>query len=219
MFVGHFAIALAAKRVVPKTSLATLVFSAQFLDLLWPMFLLMGVEHVRIDPGNTPATPLDFYDYPLSHSLLTAVAWSVVVGGVYYLVRRDAKTATILYIVVLSHWVLDFITHRPDLPVLPWSDVYVGLGLWYSVPFTLLVELSMFFAGVAMYIRTTAADSTGGRVGFWLFVSFLLSVWLASLFGPPPPSAEAVAVAGLSLWLLVLFAWWVDRGRQLRLSS
>jgi len=219
MFAGHFAVALAAKKIVPNTSLATLVFSAQFLDLLWPIFLLTGVEHVRIDPGNTPATPLDFYDYPLSHSLLTAVAWSVVVGGLYYLVKRDAKTATILYLVVLSHWVLDFITHRPDLPLIPWSDVYVGLGLWYSVPLTLLVEVSMFFAGIAIYVRATSATSTGGRVGFWLFITFLLSVWLASLFGPPPPSVEAVAVAGLSLWLLVLFAWWIDRGRQLRLSS
>jgi hypothetical protein len=217
MFIGHFAVALAAKKVVPKTSLATLIFSAQFLDLLWPIFLLTGVEHVRIDPGNTPVTPLDFYDYPLSHSLLTAVAWSVVVGGLYFLIKRDAKTATILYLVVLSHWVLDFITHRPDLPLIPWSDVNVGLGLWNSMGLTMLVELGLFLAGVAMYVRTTAATTTGGKVGFWLLLAFLLFVWLASLFGPPPPSVDAIGVAGLSMWLIVLYAWWVDRARQLRL--
>ena len=216
MFVGHFAVALAAKKVVPRTSLGTLIFSAQFLDLLWPLFLLTGVEHVRIDPGNTAVTPLDFYDYPLSHSLLTAVAWSVVVGGIYYLIKRDAKTATILYLVVLSHWVLDFITHRPDLPLIPWSEVNVGLGLWNSVGLTIIVELGLFFAGVAMYVRTTAATTTGGKVGFWLLLAFLLFVWLASLFGPPPPSVDAIGVVGLSMWLIVLYAWWVDRARQLR---
>ncbi len=219
MFIGHFAVALAAKKVVPGTSLATLIVGAQFLDFLWPVFLLAGVEHVRIDPGNTAVTPLDFYDYPLSHSLLSSIAWAVIVGGLYYLVKREAKTAVILYLVVLSHWVLDFITHRPDLPLLPWSGVNVGLGLWNSVPGTVLLELAMFFAGIAIYIRTTVAESTWGRVGFWLFVSFLLFVWFGSMFGPPPPSVEVIPFVGLSMWLLVFFAYWLDGARSLRSSS
>ncbi len=219
MFLGHFAVALAAKKAVPETSLATLIFSAQFLDLVWPILLLTGVEHVRIDPGNTAVTPLDFYDYPLSHSLLTSVAWAVIVGGTYYLLKREAKTAVILYLVVVSHWVLDFITHRPDLPLIPWSEVNVGLGLWNSMIVTVILELTMFFGGIALYIRTTGAGSPGARIGFWLFVSFLLFAWFGSLFGPPPPSVEVIAFAGLSLWLLVPFAYWLDRARSVRLSS
>jgi hypothetical protein len=216
MFVGHFAVALAAKKVVPRTSLATLILCAQFLDLIWPLFLLAGIEHVRIDPGNTAVTPLDFYDYPLSHSLLTAVAWAVVVGGIFFLVKREAKTAVVLYILVLSHWILDFITHRPDLPLLPWSGMHVGLGLWNSVAATVILELLMFFGGIALYIRTTAANSTGGHLGFWVFVGFLLFVWLGSLFGPPPPSVEMISFAGIALWLLIPLTYWMDRGRTVR---
>ena len=119
MFIGHFAVALGAKKAAPKVSLGTLIMAAQFVDLLWPIFLLLGIEHVRINPGDTAYTPLDFYDYPVSHSLLTGIGWAIVFGAVYYAIRRSARNAWILAACVLSHWLLDLIVHRPDLPLVP----------------------------------------------------------------------------------------------------
>ena len=115
MFIGHIAVALAAKRAAPKTSLGTLLIGAQFLDLLWPVLLLLGVEHFRISVGDTAVTPFDFYDYPISHSFVMSIVWSILLGGVYYFVKKDLKSAVILGQCVFSHWVLDFLSHRPDL--------------------------------------------------------------------------------------------------------
>jgi len=133
MFIGHHAVAFAAKKVARKSSLGALFLSAQFLDLLWPIFLLLEIEHVPIDPGNTAFTPLDFYDYPVSHSLVTVIGWSLAFGLIYFLRRNDKPGAWMLGLGVLSHWVLDFITHRPDLPIAPGLQIYAGLGLWNSV--------------------------------------------------------------------------------------
>jgi hypothetical protein len=147
MFIGHYAVALGAKRVSPKVSLGTLLLASQFIDLLWPIFLLLGLEHVRIDPGNTVFTPLDFYDYPISHSLLAVLGWAAGFGVVYYAVRRSGRNALILGALVLSHWVLDFISHRPDLPLIPGMETRVGLGLWNSFAASVMVETALFAVG------------------------------------------------------------------------
>ena len=146
MFIGHIAVGLAAKRLTPKTSLGTLLISVQCLDLVWPVMLLLGLEHVRIDPGNTVVTPLDFYDYPITHSLLGAAAWSLVLAGIYWLARRERRAALVIGAGVLSHWILDAISHRPDLLLIPGGQIKVGLELWNSLPATLLVEGSLFLA-------------------------------------------------------------------------
>ena len=218
MFIGHFAVALGAKRVAPKASLGTLVFSAQFLDLLWPILVLLGAEHVRIDPGNTAVTPLDFYDYPISHSLVTSIVWSLLVGSIYFAIRRDRSTAVILGGVVFSHWLLDFLTHRPDLPIVPGGSTLVGLGLWNSVVWTVIVESLMFIAGVALYAKTTVSRGKTGGFGLWLFVAFLISIYLGNVFGPPPPSENVIAISGLGIWLLVMWAYWIDRNRMVHQS-
>ncbi len=152
MFIGHIAVALGAKKAAPKVSLGTLIMAAQFVDLLWPIFLLLGVEHVRINPGDTAYTPLDFYDYPVSHSLLTGVGWAIVFGLVYYAIRRSARNAWILAACVISHWLLDLVVHRPDLPIVPGLKTYVGLGLWNSVPATVIVEGALFVVGIVFVL-------------------------------------------------------------------
>lgn len=119
MFIGHFGVAFAAKKVAPVTSLGALILAAQFLDFLWPIFLLLGVEHVEIVPGITKVSPLSFTDYPISHSLLMALVWSTLFGGVYFALRRYSRGAWAVAMAVLSHWILDFIVHRPDLPLRP----------------------------------------------------------------------------------------------------
>jgi membrane-bound metal-dependent hydrolase YbcI (DUF457 family) len=217
VFIGHIGLALAAKKGTPDVSLGTLVFAAQFVDLLWPVFLLAGVERVRVDPGNTALTPLDFHDYPITHSLATTFGWGLVVGGLFFLIRRDIRAAGVVYLVLVSHWFLDFLTHRPDLPLAPGSEVMFGLGLWNSVVWTMVVELAIFSAGITLYIRSRKDLSPPGW-GFWMVAGLLLLVWLASIFGPPPPSAEAIGFAGLALWVLVPLAHLVDR-RKVRGSS
>jgi len=129
VFIGHFAVALAAKTAAPRTSLGTLVMAAQFADLLWPIFLLLGVERVAIAPGNTAVTPLDFISYPLSHSLLAEVGWACLFAGVYTLVKHDSRGALCLWFVLMSHWVLDALTHRPTCHSTPavrrmWGSVF-----------------------------------------------------------------------------------------------
>jgi hypothetical protein len=212
MFIGHFAVALGAKRVAPRVSLGTLVLAAQLVDLLWPLFLLLGLEHVRIDPGNTAVTPLDFYDYPLTHSLLAAVLWSLAAAALYYSLRRTTRAAWIVGAVVLSHWVLDLVTHRPDLPLVPGLDARAGFGLWYSLPGTLMVEIALFALGVFLYAKTTRPLDRAGSIGFWMFTGVLAAIYLANLAGTPP-SPGAIAVAGNASWVFVLWAYWIDRHR------
>jgi membrane-bound metal-dependent hydrolase YbcI (DUF457 family) len=213
MFIGHYAVALAAKKASPRTSLGTLFLAAQLVDLLWPVFLLLGLEHVKIDPGNTAFTPLDFYDYPLTHSLAGAAAWSVLLGVLYRLIRKDARGSLVVGACVFSHWVLDFVTHRADLPLWFTGTARVGAGLWNSVPGTLLVEVGIFAAGIAVYLRTTRPRDRTGVFAFWSLVVVLLGIYSANLLGPPPPDPGMIAIAGNAAWLFVLWAYWVDKHR------
>jgi hypothetical protein len=199
MFAGHLGVALAARPVAPRASLGVLVLAAQWVDLVWPVLLLLGLEHVRIAPGVTEVTPLEFVHYPITHSLLTGLLWGALLGGVYARATRDRRGALLVAILVVSHWVLDFVTHRPDLPLWP-GGPKVGLGLWNSLPATALVEMAILFAGVWLYIRATGGARRRWPLG--LFAGFLVVVQVANYFGPPPPSITAIAVVGLAQWLL-----------------
>lgn len=216
MFLGHYGVALAAKKVAPRVSLGTLILSTQLADLLWPVFLLLGLEHVRIDPGNTTVTPLDFTDYPITHSLAGSLAWSVLLGVVYFLLRRHPRGAWVVGIGVFSHWVLDLLVHRPDLPLLPGSAARVGLGLWNSLPVTLVLEFGLLLAGVLLYTGATTPTDRTGRVALWALVGLLALIYLANVFGPPPPGETVIAYAGLAGWLFVPWGYWIDRHRTAR---
>jgi hypothetical protein len=213
MFIGHFGVGFAGKKVEPKVSLGTLFMASQFIDLLWPLFLLLGLERVEVDPGNTAFTPLDFVYYPFTHSFLGVLIWGALFGMVYFAVRKNGKGALLLGGLVLSHWFLDLITHRPDLPVLPWSDFMAGFGLWDSVLLTLLVESLIFVGGVFLYLKVTTAKNRVGSLGLWGLLIFLAIVYVMNVFGPPPEAAEPIAIVGLFQWLLVTWAYWVDRNR------
>ncbi len=213
MFLGHYAVALSAKRAAPQTSLGTLILAAQLLDLFWPIFLLLGVEQVRIVPGLMAASALEFVHYPISHSLLAVAGWAVLLGGGYYALRRYAAGAWVVGIAVLSHWLLDAPMHRPDLPLWPGSEVQVGGGLWNSVPATIAVELGVLALGLVLYLRSTRARDRIGSWGLWTMVGVLVFFFLGGSFGPPPPSEQALAVTTLGLWLFVPWGYWIDRHR------
>jgi hypothetical protein len=213
MFLGHFAVALGAKKAAPRASLGALVFGAQLADLLWPIFLLLGWEQVRIVPGITRVTALDFISYPYSHSLFAQILWAVAVGFVYFAVRGNARAAIVLAACVPSHWVLDYVFHRPDMPLFPGGARY-GLGLWNSLAATLAVELILFATGIVLYLTATVAKDRAGQWALWSLLILLLLLYLGSAFGPPPPSEHALSVTALALWLTVPWAAWADRHRQ-----
>jgi membrane-bound metal-dependent hydrolase YbcI (DUF457 family) len=214
MFIGHIALALAAKRATPRASLATLFLAAQWADVIWPIFLAVGIEQVRIQPGNTPFTPLDFVSYPYSHSLFALIVWGVLFGVVYRAVAGGRNTLWVLAALVISHWVLDWVTHRPDMPLYPGSAKY-GLGLWNSVPATIVIEGLMYVAGLTIYLRATRARDRIGRWGFFSLAAALVVIYLVSAFGPPPPSIEALWITALiGAAILTLWAWWADRHRD-----
>ena len=213
MFLGHFGVGFGAKAAAPKTSLGTLFLAAQFIDLLWPSLLLVGLEKVEIVPGITRVTPLDFTEYPITHSLIAVLVWAALFAAAYYLLRKYPKGAWVCGAAVVSHWVLDLVTHRPDLPLVPGGAMRVGLGLWNSLPATLVVELGIFAIGVWLYTRTTRALDRVGSVALWSLVGFLLVTYFGNLFGPPPPSAKAIAWLAQAQWLLVIWAFWIDRHR------
>ncbi len=214
MFASHFAVGFAAKRLAPTASLGTLFLAAQFIDLLWPTFLLAGIEDVRIVPGATATTPLEFTHYPYSHSLLAALAWAVVLGVAYRLARRDTRGALVVGAAVASHWFLDLLVHAPDLPLSPGGGPVLGLGLWNWPVVALGLEAGLLAAGVALYVRATRPID---RIGTWALaglVAALATIQLANVFGTPPPGKLAVAWVGQAQWLLVLWGWWIDRHRS-----
>ncbi len=216
MFLGHYALGLAAKRVEPRLSLPVLLAAPQVLDLLWPVVVLAGIEHVEVAPGDTAFTPLRFVSYPWSHSLVMAIVWGVAFGAIVRARGASARAAGIVAALVVSHWVLDVASHRPDMPVWPGGGPLLGLGLWRSVPATLVVELGMYAAGVALYARATRSKDRTGTWAYVGLVGFLLAAYVANLLGPPPPSATAVAASALALWLIPLWGVWIERHREAR---
>ena len=213
MFIGHFGTGFAAKKLDKSPSLGTLFLATQFIDLLWPLFLLLGLESVKIDPGNTNFTPLDFVSYPFSHSLAGVLLWAVLFGGIYYWKKKQIKTSLILAGLVLSHWVLDLFTHRPDLLLIPGVEIKVGMGLWNSVPATLVIESLIFIMGVYLYFKVTKAKNRTGSISLWAVVIFLAIVYVMNVFGPAPPSEGAIAWTTLSMWLLVAWGYWIEKNR------
>jgi hypothetical protein len=212
MFAGHFAAALAAKSVAPRTSLGTLTFAAQWIDLLWPTLLLAGFERVRIEPGATATNPLVFEHYPWSHSLAAVFGWALVIGALHFGSQRNARAAVVIGALVVSHWLLDLVVHVPDLPVVP-GGTPVGAGLWNQREAALLLELGLLGAGAALYLRATSARDRIGRWGLAAFIAFLVAIQVANTYGDPPPSVTAIAWVGQLQWLLVAWALWIDRHR------
>lgn len=214
MFIGHFALGFAAKRLAPRVPLGMALLAAQLPDVIWPPLVLLGAERVAIAPGDTAVTPLRFESYPFSHSLVLGAVWAALLGLFWLWRRRDPRGAAVLAALAVSHWLLDVASHRPDMPLLPSGGPLLGLGLWNSVAGTVLVESALFALGVGVYAAATGGWRAPGAVALAVLVLALAALYVANLVSPPPPSATAVAVAGLAL-LPVFWVWgnWVDRRR------
>jgi len=215
MFLGHFGLGFAGKRIAPDMSLGSLFLAVQFADLLFWILTIVGAEHFRISHGATRVTPMDFYDYPYSHSLLALAVWGLVLGAAYWIARHTLAGAIVLAVGIVSHWVLDVIVHRADMP-LGLHGPYLGLQVWRSLPLTLVLEAVVFSAGIGVYLNATRARDAVGVWAFWALVVLLAALWLGSVLGPPPPSERVVEWAGLAMWLFVPWGWWIDRHRAPR---
>ncbi len=214
MFIGHFAVGFGAKKYAPQVSLGILLLASQLADLIWPNLVLLGIERVEVEPGITAMVPLNLSYYPYSHSLLALALWAAIFAGIYSLLRRvNMKAVITIALVVLSHWVLDVMTHRADMPLTVTDPAVFGLGLWNYPAIAIPLELALFAWGIWSYTHYTRALNLKGSIGFWSLVAFLLTAYAFNLLGPTPPSSTAVAWSAQSLWLIVLWGFWVDRHR------
>jgi hypothetical protein len=214
MFIGHFAVAFAGKKAAPRVSLPALLLAALFADVLWPVLVAVGAEEVRIAPGSTVYTPLEFVSYPWSHSLLMLVFWGGLLAAYYRNRPHGARSGLVVGGLVVSHWVLDWITHKPDMPLWP-RGPRVGLSLWNSVTATMVVEIALFALGVLLYTKATRSRDRVGTFGWWALVAFLLVFYVFdSLSGAVPPSVSAIWISALvATAVILLWAGWVDRHR------
>ena len=220
VFIGHYAVGFASKKFAPKASLGPLLAAPLALDILWPLLVLAGVEKVRIVPGFSAFNPLDLYYFPWSHSLLMACVWGGLFGGGYYAITKYRAGGVVIFFGVVSHWVLDWVSHTPDMAIVPGMATKVGLGLWNSVAGTVVVESILFIAAVWLYARTTRARDAVGRWGWWALVVVLAVLYVASAIGPPPSSVPAMVTVGLALQAVtVAWAWWADRHREVVLPT
>jgi hypothetical protein len=211
MLLGHFAVSVAAKRAVPRVSLGWLFVAGQLLDLIWTVLVLLGVEHVRIVPGITQVNALDLYDMSWSHSLLTALAWGLMLTLIVFVIKRDRAAAWMIGALVPSHWLLDWVAHRPDMQLWPWNPERYGLALWSSRPATIAVEVAMFSGALWLYWQAVGRDR---ERGIWIFFTVLMLIGVGASFGPLPPNTTVLAMAGLLLWPVSLLADRLDRAAR-----
>ncbi len=220
MLIGHFAVGLIAKRVEPRLSLGTTMLASVLPDLLWGVFLIVGIEHVLLKPGIGAANYLGASEISLSHSLLMDALWAALFAMGYFLRRHYARGAWVLFGAVLSHWLLDFVSHRPDMPLAPGVHRYFGLGLWNSVPATLVVEGGFWVIAIILYARATCPKNRAGVYGFWSVVTLVALPWYSNIAGPPPQSPRGAGVGSLIFFsLVVAWAYWINRLRLPRSAS
>jgi membrane-bound metal-dependent hydrolase YbcI (DUF457 family) len=215
MFVGHYAPALAAKAVAPRVPLWVLAFAVQFMDVVWAILVLLGIEKLRIEPGFLAASDLDLFYMPYTHSLPGSLILSAILGGVYFLFRKadGAGAAFVVALAVFSHWIADLIVHAPDLPL--WGNEFkVGFGLWAYREIALALEIGLLFAGTAWWMSVSKPKGTLGPIAIWLMFAVLTALQLAQVFVIKPDSPPAMASSALATYFgFTLLAWLLERTR------
>jgi hypothetical protein len=215
MFLGHAAVAFAARRGAPGAPLTLLISAAYLPDLLWPIFLLLGWEQVRIVPGITAMTPLEFVHYPITHSLVATVAWGVLLALAVQTFTRNGQLAAWACFLVVSHWLLDLLVHRRDLPLWPGGH-RLGFGLWNAPHVTIPLEVGALVGGLWLYLRATRARGIAGHLSLWSLAAVLLALFYLDRTSPPPPDERALAHMALLGWLFIPWCLWIDRTREER---
>lgn len=214
MFIGHFGLALMVKSKFKQVSLGALFLATECLDLIWSIFMILGLEKVKIDPGASLMMPVDLYNIPYSHSLVAALFWSFVAGACYLLSKKNLQSSLVISALVISHWFLDALVHVPDLPLTLNGSLFVGLGLWNSYIGTVAIELALVGVGLYLYLRSTRAIDRWGK----FFVAALLII-LALTYAPQllrmvPQSETELAISSLGLWIFVALGCGLESKRE-----
>ena len=217
MFVGHYAAGIAAQAAARPVPLWVLFVAVQFLDVVWGVLVLAGVEELRVRPGLLDASDLDLHYMPWSHSLVAALGWSAFA---YLLIARFApaawrssRAALVVAAAVFSHWPLDLIVHREDLPLVG-DEAKVGLELWSSVPATLAIELALLAAGLALYLRATAATAPEGRWAPLALGAVLAGAGVYTVLAEASGPDETAISALLAYAFFAALAWAAERRRR-----
>jgi hypothetical protein len=210
MFIGHYAVGFAAKKISSGPSLGTYFLAALWLDLIWVIFLIFGWEQARIAPGITEMFPIELFDMPYSHSLLAATCWALLLATLYFLLRRSLKSALAIGICVVSHWFLDVIVHREDMPLTVTGADRLGFGLWNSPFFTFIVEAGLFSAGFILYLRSDDRRPQT-KVPIWIFAGSLLLLFSVQFMRLIPPNMLAAAALVSAQCVLIFLGYRIDR--------
>lgn len=212
MFVGHYGVSFAARRVGGKVPLWVWFIAVQWMDVVWSVLVLLGIEKLRIVPGFTEANSLDLYYMPYTHGLPGSIVISFVLGAIVALLTSGRRVTTFFLVAAasFSHWILDLIVHVPDLPLYDNSGK-VGFGLWRHVVWSLPLELIVLGLGAWFYSRGVRFVGARGRYVFWGFVAFASVTQMYANFGPPPSSPTAMGITALMLYaVLAGLAAWVE---------
>ncbi len=217
MFVGHYAVSLALKNFEKKASLGVLFLAVQFVDILFMPFVLLGIERMNIVPGFTQSTHFELEYVPYTHSLVGSLFWAAMAYVVFrWIFVKKQSVALVVALAVFSHWILDLITHTPDLPL--WTDdtMKLGFGLWNSAAATYAVEAFLLVGGLWLYLRASRASSTLGRYGMPVFIAVLLLINIINIYGPPPAGGkiEMTISAMVAYLLFAVAAFWLDKKRN-----
>lgn len=219
MFAGHYGPAFAAGAMKRAPSMAAAFVAVQLVDFAWSAFILTGVEHARVVPGYLAMSSLDLYDMPYTHSLVGALAWSLLGALVYRVLDRKAGWAPALVIgaLVFSHWLLDLLVHAPDLALYPGGAEKFGLGWWDVPALAVGSELLVFVIGFALYLRGTRAKTGSGAIAPWVTAALMLSVYAFDKLGPAPADINTAASMALGAYVVLAgFGVWLDRSRAPR---
>lgn len=212
MFVGHLAVGLAGKRIEPKISLGTWMLAVMFADLIVFPLLIVGIEGFHAEPGVTVNRMIG--DIPYSHSLVMDVVWAGLFAAVYFVWRRYARGAWLLFAAVLSHWALDVVSHRPDMPLAPGAHAVLGFGLWNSIPATLILEGGLWLLALIIYVRATKPRNRAGTYAFWIGVVLLTLAWYGNINNGMDPNPVRAGISGLIFFsLMAAWACWINRLR------
>jgi len=212
MLVGHLAVGFISKRIEPKLSLGTCLLAPLLADLLLFVFVILGIEQIEFGSGSGAAQFLHAINIGYSHSLLMGVVWAALLAGAYYALRHSVRAASILVAGVISHWVLDVISHQPDMPLAPGVNTELGFRLWSSIPATLAIEGGLWVVALIAYARMPARRSWPWWIVFGAGVLLLTLSWIGNISGPPPANPRTAPMASL-IFITLVVAWghWLNR--------
>ncbi|AOP33226.1 hypothetical protein A0128_04800 [Leptospira tipperaryensis] len=212
MFIGHYSVALVLKKTVPKTPFWSLLVGVQFVDFLFMVFIMLGIEHMRLVPGFTASNPFDLYYMPYTHSLVAGVLWALFTFlGFYFYLKSEIgsyrwKVALAVALSVLSHFILDLPVHTPDLPIFSDSGPKLGFGLWNNLWLTVGIEAALTVLSFVYYFSGSKnGEGFSGKWGMQILAgSFLLLIFI-NPFAPVPDNIYAFAIQALVLYTLIAY--------------